>query len=156
MNNDNKIKLDKFIENALLIKSELNFTCLLYGSLGLSTLIKQEIICDDIDILIPEQFLYNNWNSLYNLLYKNGYELIDLHEHTFVKDNIKYSYASIENLKVFANIDLDDIKSNDVYKILDLNQYLKVYQASLKDGYRQNNKNKNDLEKINIIISNLK
>ena len=150
------IKLDKIIENALLIKSELNFTCLLYGSLGLSTLIKQEIICDDIDILIPEEFLYNKWNSLYNLLYNNGYELIDLHEHTFVKDNIKYSYASIENLKVFANIDLDDIKSNDVYKILDLNQYLKVYQASLKDGYRQNNKNKNDLEKINIIISNLK
>ena len=37
------------------------------------------------------------------------------------------------------------------YLLLDLQDYLKVYTASLKDSYRKNVKNKNDREKIDLI-----
>ena len=153
--NININKLNKFIENAKLINNHFNFICLLYGSLGLSTLIKQDIKVDDIDILIPEIYIKEKWDEFYNLLINNGYKLIDLHEHTFIKDDIKYSYASIENLKEFADINLSDIIDNGIYKMLSLDQYLKVYSSSIKDSYRIINKNKNDLEKIRIIKDNL-
>lgn len=155
MNDNNQHKLDRFIDNAILLKKHFNFLSLLYGSLGLSCLIKQDINVDDIDILIPEIYIKEKFNELEALLVNNGYKLIDLHEHTFIKDDIKYSYASIENLKEFADINLIDIKDNGVYKLLSLSQYLKVYSSSIKDSYRIINKNKNDLEKIKIIKDNL-
>ena len=149
-------KLIRFKENAKLLNKSLHITPLLYGSLGLSLLIKEKIEVDDIDILIPCIYLKEKWEELYKVLTDNGYVLIDLHEHTFLKDNIKYSYASIESLKEFANIDINETTDNNSYLHLNLRQYLKVYEASLKDSYRQINKNKNDQDKINIINNNLK
>ena len=37
------------------------------------------------------------------------------------------------------------------YYLLDLQDYLKVYTASSKDGYRRDTKNKNDNQKIELI-----
>ena len=45
----------------------------------------------------------------------------------------------------------EKIELNIHYKLLNLKQYLTVYEASSKDGYRQNKKEKDDLNKIKLI-----
>ncbi len=146
---DNKYKL--FLTNARLLFDEFGIKPLLYGSLGLEVLLKKSLLSDDIDILIPNAVLYDNWEYFKAFLESNGYILIDLHEHTFVKDSVKYSYACIEGLNDFAGV--NSFSENDYYLSLTLCDYLKIYEASLKDGYRQNKKNKKDNEKIAIIKS---
>jgi phosphoribosylanthranilate isomerase len=92
-------------------------------------------------------------------LISEGYVLIDEHEHTFQKNNISYSYASIEELKSFTGIGLSDIEqrySNGIkFKLLSLEQYLKVYRASAKDGYRVTVREKKDNDKIAFIEKQL-
>ncbi len=144
---DNKHEL--FLINAHLLFDEFGIKPLLYGSLGLEVLLQKSLLSDDIDILIPNAVLYDNWEYFKTFLESNGYILIDLHEHTFIKDNVKYSYACMEGLKDFAGI--HSFSENDYSLSLTLYDYLKVYEASLKDGYRQNKKNKKDNEKIDII-----
>ncbi len=146
---DEKYKL--FLKNAQLLFYEFGIKPLLYGSLGLEVLLQKDLLSDDIDILIPNSVLYDNWEYFKTFLESNGYILIDLHEHTFVKDSVKYSYACIEGLNDFAGI--DSLYENDYYLSMTLYDFLKVYEASLKDGYRQDKKNKKDNEKIEIIKS---
>lgn len=149
-------KYDKFIDNALLLEKKFNIKPLLYGSLGLEVLLNVELNSDDIDLLIPEVFLNENWEEFKTFLEENGYTMIDLHEHTFNKNGIDYAYASIENLEEFAGIKVSEINVYDHYLLLDAKQYLKVYQTSLKDGYRIYKKNKKDQEKIDLLLQYLK
>lgn len=66
-----------------------------------------------------------------------------------------YSYASIEELEDFAGIKLTEIskkRQEDVqFGLLSLEQYLNVYKASAKDGYRVNIRKKKDNDKITFI-----
>ena len=86
---------------------------------------------------------------------ENGYALIDEREHTFQKNGVCYSYASFEELEFFAKINLSDIEHKRefgvLFKVLSLEQYLKVYTASSKDGYRVNVRKKKDADKISFI-----
>ena len=155
-------KFKNFLENARLLNSQFRIVPLLYGSLGLEQITEADLHSDDIDILIPGEFISgDSWLSLIEFLEANGYTLIDEHEHTFIKDDIEYSYASIENLKSFADIDPKDIgiyeKSGVRYKSLSLDQYLTVYQRSLPDEYRVNvfKKKEQDEEKISYIKSKM-
>ena len=151
-------KFDLFLNNSKELQNKFTFNPLLYGSLGLEVLTGQNLNSDDIDILIPELYLKGEkWEDFKSYLEQLGYVLIDAHEHTFIKGGTKYSYASIEELEKFAGIFLADIsereKSNIHYKLLDLKQYLAVYEASSKDGYRQNKKESADFKKIDFIKS---
>ncbi len=146
-----ELKYILFLENAQLLFDAFHIKPLLYGFLGLEVLLQRDLQSDDIDILIPGELLHEKWESFKSYLEMKGYTLIDLHEHTFVKDGVAYSYARIEELKDFAGV--DSFVEKDFWLLLTLQDYLKVYEMSLKDGYRQNNKNKNDMEKINIIKS---
>ena len=133
------MKKSLFLENAKLLNNEFEIIPLMYGSLGLEYITNQNLNSDDIDILIPNIFLNEKWDVFKRILEKNGYVLIDEHEHTFQKNNIFYSYASFEELESFAKISLLDIEEKiDCtvrFKLLSLEQYLKVYTASSKDGY---------------------
>lgn len=141
---------DSFLLNAKMLKTKYNIKPLLYGSLGLEYISNHSFNPDDIDILIPQIYLKDKWNEFLSVMVDNGYELIDLHEHTFIKNNVKYSYASIEELYDFAGITF--IEENDDFKYLSLKQYYEVYTRSLIDSYRNTVKNKNDQNKIDIII----
>ncbi len=149
-----KEKYKLFSANAQLLFDEYNIKPLLYGSLGLEVLLEYDLRSDDIDILVPKCLLEEKWEQFKAFLEENGYALIDLHEHTFVKGGVKYSYACIEELKNFAGVSSFTEKEHCLF--LTLHDYLKVYEASLKDGYRQNKKNKNDMEKISIIKTVIK
>ena len=102
--------------------------------------------------LIVSAFLKERWNAFRSVLEENDYDLIDEHEHTFQKDGVCYSYAELEDLEAFAQIRLSDIEckcENGVqFRVLSLEQYLKVYTASSKDGYRINVRQKKDADKI--------
>ncbi len=133
----------------------MNVVPLLFGSLGLEQRLGTYLNADDIDVLIPEIFLYDRWDSIVRIMEENGYALYDAHEHAFEKNGVSMAFASIESLTPFAGVDIKNIpiiEENGVrYLLLDLWDYLKVYTASLKDGYRKNVKNKNDQQKIDLI-----
>lgn len=149
-------KFNCFLENAEMINDKFNIIPLLYGSLGLEVLTKSSLNADDIDILIPQEFVTGDkWTEFKLFLECHKYTLIDEHEHTFRKDGVDYSYASIDGLKDFADIDICDIEIRNIsgtkFMLLSLEQYLKVYQKSSLDGYRMNVKEKQDNQKIEFI-----
>ena len=154
------MKKAMFFENAKLLYDWFGIVPLMYGSLGLEYITNENLNADDIDILISEIFITDRWNEFKDFLISEGYVLIDEHEHTFQKNNISYSYASIEELKSFTGIELSDIEqrcSNGImFKLLSLEQYLKVYRASAKDGYRVTVREKKDNDKIAFIEKQLK
>ena len=150
-----KTKIKAFLENSKRLNKRFGITPLLYGSLGLEYVTGEDLSADDIDILIPEYYITEGWKTFRRYLKMIGYILVDEHEHTFKKDGICYSYASIENLLPFAGIRLSDIGAVKIgeahFMILSPEQYLAVYKASVKDGYRMNVKEKKDNEKIEIL-----
>lgn len=147
--------MHEFLHIAKLLNTKLDITPLLYGSLGLEKRLGINLHADDIDVLIPQIYLNEKWQNLFALMADNGYSLFDLHEHTFQKHGIKAAFANIESLPTFANIDITKIpkiiEHGTAYYLLELPDYLKVYTASSKDGYRKNIKNKQDQEKIDLI-----
>ncbi len=153
------MKITLFFENAKLLYDKFGIIPLIYGSLGLEYITDENLNSDDIDILIPEVFINDRWNEFKNVLENEGYILFDEHEHTFQKNGIHYSYASIEELKSFAGIDLSEIEQRTLngfqFRVLSLEQYLKVYTASSKDGYRINVRQKKDADKILFIQKHL-
>lgn len=148
-----------FFENAKLLTEKFSIIPLMYGSLGLEYITGKSLDADDIDILIPETFLNEHWSEFKSFLMDRGYILIDEHEHTFQKDDVFYSYASVEELESFAGINISDIRlvtNDDVqFSLLSLEQYLTIYMASSKDGYRINVREKKDQEKIAFIENQL-
>lgn len=149
-------KFNYFLQNAEMLNDKFNIVPLLYGSLGLEILTNSSLNADDIDILIPQMFVTgNNWKEFKLFLESHGYTLIDELEHTFRKDSVDYSYASVEGLKEFAGIDICDIEIRNIsgtkFMLLSLEQYLKVYHKSSLDGYRMNVKEKQDNQKIEFI-----
>ncbi len=155
--NTNRFEL--FLENARLLRDEFGIVPLLYGSLGLELLTGDDFGSDDIDILIPKEFITVSWQKFRSALEDRGYLLTDEHEHTFSLDGVEYSYADIEDLEHFAGIRPKDIGGTEVkgirFLLLSLEQYLAVYKRSSKDGYRANVRGKKDEEKIKRIKSEL-
>ena len=148
-----------FFENARLLQEAFGITPLLYGSLGLEYLTGKNLNADDIDILIPKAYIAELWHEFTSVLEKNGYTLIDEHEHIFEKGGIHYAYAQIEELESFASIRMSEIATlsagNLRFKLLSLQQYLKIYTASAKDGYRVEVREKKDFDKIAFIEKQL-
>ena len=154
------MKQEMFFENAKLLYDKFEIIPLMYGSSGLEYLTDENLNADDIDILIPQIFLTERWNEFKSFLTSEDYVLIDEREHTFQKNGIEYSYASIEELEKFAKIPISDIEeryNNGIkFKLLSLEQYLTVYRESVKDGYRISIREKKDKDKIAFIEGLLK
>jgi len=152
-------KLYKEFTNLAKNLNSIGIIPVLYGSLGLSKLINQDLNSQDIDVLIPENFLKKEWDQLKIFIEKLGYDLIDLHEHEFNKNGITIAFASEEDLLPFADIDytkLEVIQDMGNYKTLRIDDYLKVYEKSLIDSYRKIKNDNKDQIKIEIIKENLK
>lgn len=154
------MKKELFLQIARKLNEKLGVTPLLFGSLGLEQRLGENLNADDIDVLIPEEYLDEKWDMLIEVMEGLGYSLYDIHEHAFEKDGVSVAFASIENLVPFANVDITLIpvidEDNVRYCLLALEDYMKVYTASSKDGYRRDTKNKNDMEKIELIRRALK
>lgn len=149
------MKKKEFLHIAEILNARLHVIPLLFGSLGLEQRLHTNLNADDIDVLIPEAFLNEKWNNIVEIMTENGYLLYDVHEHAFEKSGLSIAFAAMESLAPFAGVDLAKIPvvedAGIRYYLLDLQDYLKVYTASSKDGYRKNIKNKNDKQKIDLI-----
>lgn len=145
-------KRNAFLENAAFLHDRFAFVPLLYGSLGLSLRLNEPLSVDDIDILIPQYFFTEGWELFCTDLAAAGYTLVDVHEHTFVRDGIAFSYAAIESLSPFAGIPEEEIEvvtcAGIDFRLLTLEQYRRVYQASMQDGYRIHVRQKKDGDKL--------
>ena len=154
------MKYSEFLLIAKSINVQFNVLPLLFGSLGLERRLNMDLHADDIDILLPEYYLRDGWQVLKKLMEELGYELYDLHEHAFQKGEFSAAFASLENLTPFAGVDVSQIpKMIDAgasYLLLDLLDYQRVYEASSRDGYRVNKKEKKDHEKLTLIAQALK
>ncbi|MDE6658952.1 MAG: hypothetical protein K2K01_02400 [Eubacterium sp.] len=153
------MKKKEFLQIAKVLNEILDILPLLFGSLGLEQRLDINLNAEDIDVLIPEEFINEKWDSIVDIMNDNGYTLYDFHEHAFEKEGLSLAYASLESLTPFANVDIANIpmitEEGIQYYLLDLQDYLKVYTASSKDGYRKNVKNKQDSHKIDLINSAL-
>ena len=149
------MKYKEFLRIAGLLNQKFGITPLLFGSLGLEQRLRKSLNADDIDVLIPERILQDEWDRLARLMAEEGYALIDIHEHEFQKADFKIAFAVLEGLTPFAGIDLRNIPvmtdDGSRFLLLELPDYLKVYEASLQDGYRIHVKNKQDQKKIDLI-----
>ena len=152
-------KFNLFLENARLLSDKFDIVPLLYGSLGLEYLTGDVLGSDDIDVLVPREFITERWHEFKAVLEEHGYVLVDEHEHTFAHGGVAYSYADIEDLESFAGIRMKDIEMREAdgvrFLLLSLEQYLAVYKQSSKDGYRVNVRQKKDADKIRFIESKL-
>lgn len=148
-------KFEEFLRIAKHLNSKLNIVPVLYGSLGLSKIIKKDLKSEDIDILVPQKYITTNWNKLIKNLQEIDYQLTDEKEHKFINRGIKIGIAHEEDLLRFANIDYKNLnilsENGTKYKVLNIKQYKKVYEKSKNDSYRSQKNNKKDLKKIKLI-----
>ena len=152
-------KYGEFLSAAKQINKTFQVSPLLFGSLGLERRLGISLNSDDIDVLLPERLLTDDWQRLIAMMEDLSYTLQDEEEHEFVKGDFRMAFASIENLEPFAGVDLNTIPlitdQGASYYLLELPDYLRVYEASSKDGYRKNVKNKQDQQKIDLILKAL-
>lgn len=69
------------------------------------------ISADDIDVLLPETWLSEQWSAFQILLQAEGWSLIDAREHTFEKRGVHGSFAALEELETFAGVPILEIKT---------------------------------------------
>ena len=148
-------KYQLFLRIADSLNSQLGVIPLLFGSLGLQQRLGVNLQADDIDILVPACWLEQGWDSLISVMESLGYTLYDLHEHAFAWEGISVAFAALESLESFAGINYNNISQvtdgSVSYLLLELEDYLRVYTASARDGYRADKKHKNDSAKIALI-----
>lgn len=160
----------KFIEFIKIAKklSDIDIIPLLMGSVGLEVVTGKSWCAQDLDIHVPgdergwevpPELNIHKWNDIVNIMKSLEYSLIDLHEHEFSKDGLSVEFGIIDTLPSFAGVQLEDLEmhqTEDVkYYLLNLEQYLSVYESSSKDSYRVNNNNNKDSRKIDFLKSML-
>jgi len=145
----------EFIEIARLLNKQLDILPVLYGSLGLGIVAKVDFSPQDIDILVPLTYLEDKWEILQYTMEQLGYRMVNLHEHEFVKNDIKIGFAFTEDLLEFADVDYTSLNlvedTGSEYYLLTIPDYVKVYNQSLQDGYRRTKNNNKDLKKVKIL-----
>lgn len=140
----------------------------LMGSLGLEYVSKEKWNPSDIDIHVPgdprgweapDDLRIYDWDKIMTVMEKLDYELIDLHEHEFKKDEISVEFCTIDSLYDFAGIlesDIEIIEKDGIkFRVPSLEQYLSIYESSSKDSYRNDNNNSKDFLKIDWIKKNI-
>ncbi len=151
----NKKKFEVFLKVAEELNRSLDIIPILYGSLGLYKIIGEYGECNDIDILVPDEFVNGKWNELINLMKKTGFELKDEYEHKFICDSEIVAFGKQDDLTKRIGLDPDNLKVSKVggakFKELSVEDYLFAYKLILRDSSRQEKKGKADQEKIAMI-----
>ena len=156
----NKKKFEVFLEVAGNLNNFLNVIPILYGSLGLYKIIGEYGKSNDIDVLVPDEFVDERWNELMNLMKKMGFKLENEHEHEFIRSAEIVAFAKqddlIKRIKLYPNNLIVHNINNIKFKELSAKNYLSVYRLMLRDNYRQEKRGKADQEKIDLIEKYIK
>ncbi len=144
------------IINAL---NESGVKCILYGSSGLSLYLGAYKQFNDIDLLIDEHWLKEDWAKLQSIMKSLDYDMVDKHEHEFSnkqREYVAFAPSSILKsdgiLEAQENVTFVEVDGVNI-GLLTPQQFLKAYEFSIKDGYRQNVRGKKDAEAITLLKS---
>ncbi|MBG9980373.1 phosphoribosylanthranilate isomerase [Facklamia sp. DSM 111018] len=155
--------MDKYYREFLIICAELNKIGIiptLMGSVGLEYITRRSWQPTDLDIHVkgdprgweaPDDQRIYDWEKIYSMMQKLGYELIDRHEHEFKKEDLHVEFGSISSLYDFAGVEEDElthIKEEVEFLVPSKEQYLNIYKASAQDSYRNDQNNGKDFLKI--------
>ena len=157
-------KYDEFLRITRKL-NEIGITPLLMGSVGLELITERSWDAEDIDIHVPgdkrgwevppEDSVFH-WEEIMDVMNSLGYTLIDLHEHAFSnKEGVCAEFGIIDTLPSFAGVELEELELYQdrgvTFFLLNILQYIKVYEASSKDSYRANQNNHKDISKIEFL-----
>lgn len=156
----NNLKYIEFLRITAALNS-VHITPLLMGSVGFELVTGMDWQAADLDIHVPgdergwavaPDMNILEWEKIVDVMESLGYQLVDLHEHEFRREDLSVEFGIIDTLPNFAGISLTELQlhqvENSQFYLLDQAQYLKVYHASSKDSYRAENNNDKDLAKI--------
>ncbi len=127
---------------------------IVYGSVGLSLLIGPFKEPDDVDLLVPKRWIHQDWPQLCTIVSELGYVVSDEHEHEFVNDHgEKIAFAEADVLTRDTICDpTKDLVTVDCFgqsvTTISLPSFLKAYQFSKDDSYRQSKRVMKDSEVI--------
>lgn len=158
-------KFNEFIKIAKKL-NDIEIIPLLMGSVGLEVVTGKSWDAQDLDIHVPgdkrgwevpPELNIHNWNDIVNIMNSMEYSLINLHEHEFSKEGLSVEFGIIDTLPSFAGVQLEDLEVHKMgelkYYLLNLEQYLSVYESSSNDSYRADNNNNKDIRKIDALKS---
>lgn len=151
--------LEVFLEVTKIFNKSLSSVPVLYGSLGLAQLLNDPLNPTDIDLLIEQQIFETNLNYLPKLMAEIEFKPTDLAEQEYIRKSSKVGIASDGDLLKFAGIDPKKLTVLDTpcsYRVLSLQDYLSVYEASSVDGYRKDVRAKDDTRKLALIHKELR
>lgn len=156
-------KFNEFIKIAKKL-NDIEIIPLLMGSVGLEVVTGKSWDAQDLDIHIPgdkrgwevpPELNIHNWHDIVNIMNSMEYNLIDLHEHEFSKEGLSVEFGIIDTLPSFAGVQLENLEMHQLgevrFYLLNLEQYLSVYESSSKDSYRADNNNNKDIGKIDFL-----
>jgi len=163
---DLKINKGKF-ETFLLIAKHLNKSFgvipILFGSLGLNRTIGEFKKSNDIDILLPDEFVNGRFKDLVDLM-----RILDIRFKREIKEENEYEFAGKREIVSFGGeadllvkleMDPGGLKISQMegasFKEFSPGQYLELYQFLAKNKNRRR-ENKKDSEKIRLIKKYIK
>jgi len=146
------MKYREFLAVAALLNERLGVTPMLFGSVGLERRLGTDLGADDVDVLLPEHTLKNDWEKVSDLMAESGYSPSAGKARGFLKDGVMIEFGSIEGVAKFAGLDITavphELDGGADYLLLDLPMYLRVYRALAAEPGREN---KRDRQKIALI-----
>ena len=141
------------------ILKKLDIKPVIYGSFGVSYYLGNFKQFGDLDLLVEDKFIDNNWKELNTFLSSHNFVLINEREHEFLFDNFKVGFAKksilIKDGIIEDYTDLVKYEKVGAYTLRP-EHFLAAYRFSLKDGYRLANRLKKDQEIIDKIIEYIK
>jgi len=139
--------MEKFINKVVNTIKEYEENPIIYGSVGLSQYLGSFKDFGDLDILVQDDLVDNSWNKFKTFLGNEGWSLVDEKEHEFNVSGKIVSFASRDILirdgimNDFSNL----LQFKDTTaSTLSVEDFIKVYKHSIKDGYRINQRKKKD------------
>lgn len=131
------------------------------GSLGLEKRTGRAWYARDIDIHVPgdsrgwavsdETRIYQR-EQIIEMMAQLGFDFVDSHEHEFIRNSMIVQFGVMDSFPSFIGCDLADVErvheKGVVYLLPSCEKFLKIYQASSKDSYRNDKNNHKDFAKI--------
>ncbi|MDR2252390.1 MAG: hypothetical protein LBD97_00765 [Bifidobacteriaceae bacterium] len=133
-------------------------SCVLYGSRGVALHLGGPFRqLGDTDLLVDDAWLAERWQDLQSVMAGLGYRLTDQAEREFsdAAGNV-VAFAAVSALVqdgIVQAIGGDDLVMVDGVRTLSLPAFQRPYEFSARDGYRRDQRNKNDAEVIALIRS---
>ncbi len=151
----NKEKFRIFLKIAKNLNCFLNITPIVYGSLGLYRIIGEHGRCEDIDILIPNEFVNERWNELIEVMERMGFKLGNEDKREFMCDSGAIAFLEQNDLIRRINLYPDTLIAHSInnikFKELSIENYLAAYKFMVQDEHREKEKKKSDQEKADLI-----